>query len=520
MRSLRDHLRVCPLVPLDPSATRPVLRPVSTLAEPHLQEHLATSTTRHKFNLCQLMGLCAPGLYPPLFPQGRRAVLLHGIGVSDAAAYKLLTTAVCENPVVIYMEYDIVMEDGRRVTLKEEDTIPKQVQASKYLRMVRNEDERTVTISFQPTVGKCGKLGFPRVLGPASVGRREHLDLGVVGQEVEGETGGGGDLPGVLPLNVEESGDGGADHEVPDAGGHQEAAGGCAGRQTGGLTGGGDDGGGDPPVRRGGGSGGGGGEGDPGAAATPTDGATLLESWREQTADWDPGDDGNDPSPGSFMHHLSVEGRRIWEAVLNPEQLGDDQIQEITKLTREQFFQLCRDTEEASQYSGRGPRLQLRHEARVLLFFLREVKSLSFRYIAGRFLTSRKVATTSFLDILFFIFLRHPSVPCLWNDPNLISTQMNNILESLTAALSPAKRDFVAKFRDARGRPVTFVTDDGTNILVTRSGDAGLAQVTDSGGRGGMNKGVCLLMAVTVNLDGTIVGIRPGPGISGGRRAG
>ena len=78
----------------------------------------------------------------------------------------------------------------------------------------------------------------------------------------------------------------------------------------------------------------------------------------------------------------------------------------------------------------------------------------------------------------------------------------------------------MGKFRDARGRPVTFVTDDGTNILVTRSGDAGLAQVTDSGGRGGMNKGVCFLISVTVGLDGTIVGIRPAPAISGGRRAG
>ena len=65
----------------------------------------------------------------------------------------------------------------------------------------------------------------------------------------------------------------------------------------------------------------------------------------------------------------------------------------------------------------------------------------------------------------------------------MTSPKLVEILDSLTAALSPALRDFVGKFRDARGRPVTFVTDDGTNILVTRSGDAGLAQVTDSGGR-------------------------------------
>ena len=116
--------------------------------------------------------------------------------------------------------------------------------------------------------------------------------------------------------------------------------------------------------------------------------------------------------PGSTMHHLSVEGRRLWSAILNPEQLSDDQIQEITKLTRQQFFQLCQETEEASRYPGRGPRLLLRHETRVLAFFLREVKSLSFRYIGGRLLVSRMVATKSFLDILFFIFLRHPCIPC------------------------------------------------------------------------------------------------------------
>ena len=226
------------------------------------------------------------------------------------------------------------------------------------------------------------------------------------------------------------------------------------------------------------------------------------------------------PEPASPLHHLSVEGRRLWEAVLDPQQLSDDQIQEITKLTRSQFYQLCRETGEASRYSGHGPKLQLRHQSRVLIFFLREVKNLSFRYIAGRFLTSRKVVTRSFLDILFFIFLRHPCIPCLWNDVNMTDIKLRGILDTFTAALTPAKRDFVAKFRDPKGRPVTILTDDGTNILVTRSADAGLTQVTDSGGRGGMNKGVCFLMAVTVNLDGTIVGIRPGPAISGGRRAG
>jgi hypothetical protein len=215
-----------------------------------------------------------------------------------------------------------------------------------------------------------------------------------------------------------------------------------------------------------------------------------------------------------------VEGRRLWEAVLHPQQLSDDQIQEITKLTRAQFFQLCSETKPASEYSGRGPRLQLCHESRVLVFFLRAVKNVSFRYIEGRFLHSRKVITRSYLDVLFFIFLRHPCIPCLWNDSGMSSDRMNVILENFISAVTPGKRDYVSKFRDARGRRVCFVTDDGTEIHVPRSADAGLAQVTDSGGRGGMNKGVCYLLAITVAVDGTIVGVRPAPAISGGRRAG
>ena len=83
-----------------------------------------------------------------------------------------------------------------------------------------------------------------------------------------------------------------------------------------------------------------------------------------------------------------------------------------------------------------------------MAFFLRDVKSLSFRYIGGRLLVSRMVATKSVLDILFFIFLRHPCIPCFWNDPNMTSAKLVEILESLTAALSPALRDFVAKFRE------------------------------------------------------------------------
>ena len=439
--------------------------------------------------------------------------------MSGTAAYKLLTTAVCEGPVVINMVYDVIMEDGRRVTLKSPDTIPMMCEASKYLKLEQSDEKQTITISLQPTVGEAGRLGFPRVLGPASIGRREHLDLRVPEQEVGGEEG-DKQSESDLDLAVDPCGDYGQDDRCDrGAAGGQEQSSGCEGEapggragRRGGVRGGADDAGGGGDDHPGGGGddhpGGGGGD-QPGAGASP-----------EDNVGWDPEDDGLDPEPGSSLHHLSVEGRRLWEAVLHPEQLSYDQIQEITKLSRTQFFQLCRETEEASRYSGHGPRLQLSHQSRVLVFFLREVKKVSFRYIGGRFQTSRKVVTTSFLDILFFIFLRHPCIPCLWNDTNMTASKLNDILDSLTAALSPAKRDFVAKFRDAQGRRITFVTDDGTSIPVQRSADAGLTQVTDSGGKGGMNKGVCFLMAVTVNLDGTIVGVRPGPAISGGRRAG
>ena len=105
MKRLPDHLVICPLLPLDPCEMRPLLRPLPSLAEPHLQELLATSTTHHKLSVCQLFGVSFPGFYPLVFlGRGMRATLLRGIGVSNAAAYKILT--VCEAPVVLHLEYD------------------------------------------------------------------------------------------------------------------------------------------------------------------------------------------------------------------------------------------------------------------------------------------------------------------------------------------------------------------------------------------------------------------------------
>ena len=227
-----------------------------------------------------------------------------------------------------------------------------------------------------------------------------------------------------------------------------------------------------------------------------------------------------EPAAGSPLHHLSVQGQRLWSGVLHPEQMSDEEISEITKLTKEQFFTLCRETEEASRYTGVGAPHCLSHCSRVLVFFLRVVKNVSFNYIAKRFKTSRPVIRDCVDDILFFLFLRHSSIPCFWNDSNLTPDKLNSVMRSLNAASSPGKREFLAKFRNNRGLPVTFVLEDTTSIPVPKSADPGLAQTTYSGGPGGMGKGQASLVGVQVAADGTVIGVRAGPLISGGRRAG
>ena len=205
--------------------------------------------------------------------------------------------------------------------------------------------------------------------------------------------------------------------------------------------------------------------------------------------------------------------------MLHPEQLTATEIQEITKLTREQFFILCRETEEASHYSGTGAPRTLSHATRVLILFLRLVKILSFLYIAVQCHTTRPVVTLAYHDILYYILLRHSCIPCFWNDSNLTAEKLITIMQTFNDAASPGKRDFLSKFRNAKGLPVSFAVIDTTAVPITNSADPGMAQVTYAGVPGS-GKGQSASIGIVVATDGTIIGLQAGPLISGGVRSG
>ena len=226
-----------------------------------------------------------------------------------------------------------------------------------------------------------------------------------------------------------------------------------------------------------------------------------------------------EPEPFSPLHHLSEQGRRLWAGVLNPRQMSDAEIQDITKLTRQQFDILCEETAEASRYPGTGAPRILGHVTRVLILFLRWVKTLSFTFIGNQCRTTRPVVTLAFHDILFFLLLRHSSVPCFWNDQNLSASKLNDIMQTFNDAASPGLRDFLSKFRNARGLPVGFAVTDTTAVPITKSADPGMSQVTYAGVPGS-GKGQSASLGIIVATEGTIIGVQAGPLISGGVRSG
>ena len=476
-QSLAQHLKICPLKPLEPSLLRPSLRHQGSQPDRQLLGMLADNTPWNQLLLCQVAQLAVVDHFPLLFSggAGRVSDLLRGVaGLQDSEAFAKLTEAACEDSVVLPMYFDVAMPDGRIVSLKPPHTVPRDCVAAKYLKICVDEEKKVTVVSLRPTVGPTGKLGWPRALGPAGMGHRAEV-------EVQGCGGAPGGEPGADPVSS------------PQGGGPVLPAGGGGG-------------GGHPPVDESGGQ------------LISEDQAPPGHRPEDSSEQTDTGF--LEPAAGSRLHHLSVQGQRLWSAVLHPEQMSNEEICEITKLTKEQFFTLCRETEEASRYTGAGAPHCLSHSSRVLVFFLRVVKNVSLNYIAKRFKTSRPVIRDCVDDILFFLFLRHSCIPCFWNDSNLTPDKLNSVMRSLNAASSPGKREFLAKFRNDRGLPVTFVLEDTTSIPVPKSADPGLAQATYSGGPGGMGKGQCSLVGVQVAADGTVIGVRAGPLISGGRRAG
>ena len=506
--NIQQHLKICPLVPLDTFGQHPYLRHQGSDPDPQLLSMLASNTPLHRLLWCQVAQLALPGTYPLVFTgKGRRAGLLCGLGLWGKDAYRMITEAVCEGPVYsisLPLYVDITMEDGRSVSLQPPDTVPdSSCHSAKYLDIQVDKERAAVLVSLRPSIGPGGELRWPRCLGPASLVPRDDI----LGQECgSAPCGEGGQAGGA-------GGDGGEPEGTGGVGGGQGGAGGGQGGGGGGGQGGGGGGG------QGGGGGGGSGGGQGGDRGSGDPGGTP-EQRAGQLLQLDSDEGFSAPEEGSSLHHLTQQGRRLWSGVLHPEQLSDAEIHDVTKLTKEQFLDLCRETEEASQYAGTGAPHTLGHATRVLIIFLRLVKTMTFAYIAIQCHTSRPVVTAAFNDILFFILLRYSSMPCFWNDSNLTAAKLTEMMCTFNNAASPGKRDFLAMFRNARGLPVGFGILDTTAIPMPKSADPGLAQVTYAGGPGGSGKGQCMALGAMVAPDGTVIGIQAGPLISGGRRSG
>ena len=550
-------MTTCALVPLDPSYQPVHLHHQGRSPDPQLLSSLASLTPLHRIIWCKISGLALADQHPLLFTkQGPRVGKLQGLGVTGTAAYKLLTEAVCEGPTYnlsLPMYYNVTLEDGRTVGLRPPDTIPSQdCEAAKYLDIRVEEENVRVVVSLRPSVGPTGRLGWPRFLGPAGMVPREGIwqeqeEAGQEGQthEQEGQT---QEQEGQTQEQEQEGGHatGGCDREGGEGDGESHGPEVAAGA---GAGGGGDDPEDDDESRRGrggvgrgfgeggserggGGGSGGGGEGgggddpghDPGeggdgdilCCGQPRGQCPVYQVLAEDNCD-----EGflREPEPSSPLHHLTEQGRRLWSGVLHPEQMSAIEIQEITKLTPEQFFMLCRETEEASQYLGTGARRTLCHTTRVLILFLRLVKILSFMYIAVQCHTTRPVVTLAYHDILYFLLLRHSSIPCFWNDQNLTAEKLDSIMRTFNGAASPGLRDFMSKFRNSKGLPVSFAVIDTTAVPITKSADPGMAQVTYAGVPGS-GKGQSASFGVVVATDGTVIGVQSGPLISGGVRSG
>ena len=302
VQSLGHHLQICPLKPLEPSLLRPTLRHQGPEPDRLLLGMLADNTPWNQLLLCQVAQLAVGGHFPLLFAgAGRASELLRGVaGLQDGQAYAKLTEAVCEDSVVLPMYFDMAMPDGRIVSLKPPHTVPRDCQAAKYLKICVDKEKKVTVVSLRPTVGPSGKLGWPRALGPAGLGHRAEVEAEDCGGEPGGDPGGepGGD-PGGEPGGDPGGNPGGDPVEGPRGGGPVLPAGGGGG-------------GGDPPG------------GESSGQLTPEPRAATGGHLEDSSEQEDTGF--LEPAAGSRLHHLSVQGQRLWSGVLHPEQMSDEEI--------------------------------------------------------------------------------------------------------------------------------------------------------------------------------------------------
>ena len=104
---------------------------------------------------------------------------------------------------------------------------------------------------------------------------------------------------------------------------------------------------------------------------------------------------------------------------------------------RDEFIEFCNFTRPATHIIRNST---LSHEARCFLFLIRFCQDLSIHVLGAFFRVSHVTAMNYYDDILFWLLMNDPNVPCIWNDETATEEEIEALLTRIQEAQSEGIR--------------------------------------------------------------------------------
>ena len=151
------------------------------------------------------------------------------------------------------------------------------------------------------------------------------------------------------------------------------------------------------------------------------------------------GDDGGDFDSGDNDDSLNEDTEENDENVdrfnrfRNPMLWSNQDMLTLIKMEKEKFIEYCEFSRPATRNN-----CTLSHESRVFLFLYRFVHDTSGRVLGALFNIDSQVAIRTYNDILFYMFMFDPHIPCF--DNTMTNEELESLLISLRNQQSPGIR--------------------------------------------------------------------------------
>ena len=145
------------------------------------------------------------------------------------------------------------------------------------------------------------------------------------------------------------------------------------------------------------------------------------------------GDHGPGPHSDGDVHLPPREQIRLLNRFRNPMFWNSSEMRSLIRISKNQFIEICNFTVEASPTSP----ILLSHESRVFLFLYRMAHKTSIHHLASLFDISPKAAKKVYDDVLFFLLMNDPHIPCIWNDETATENEVESFLQQLRDRQSP-----------------------------------------------------------------------------------